>query len=395
MASASSSVALGVGWGGVGCTGFWTATTFRIPRMNHESSTANLRAWVEVDLGALVRNARALVAHARVPLLPMVKADAYGLGAVVVARALAELDPWGFGVATVPEGVELRAADVGGRIVVFTPLLASEFAAARAARLTPTLGDPAALSEWQRGGGAWQLAVDTGMQRAGVPWDGVAAVSTLVTAHAPEAVFTHYHSPERDDGSMAEQDRRFAYAVAALPVQPSLTHTDNSAAIVRRVKQPHALVRPGVFLYGVGSGANVLAPEPVVSVRARILEVRDVPEGESASYGATWRAPSPRRVATVAAGYADGYRRHLSNRGRALLKGREVRVVGAVTMDMTLFDVTGCPCAPGDEVTLIGSDGGMTLTVEDVARDGGVSPYELLTGLRQRLPRVYRPEPGA
>jgi alanine racemase len=363
--------------------------------MNNESSTANLRAWVEVDLGALVRNARALVAHARVPLLPMIKADAYGLGAVAVARALAAVDPWGFGVATVPEGAELRAAGVGCRILVFTPLLPTEFAAARDALLTPTLGDPVALAEWQRGGGAWQLAIDTGMHRSGAPWDAMGAIAGLVAAYPPEAAFTHYHSPERNDGSMAEQDRRFASALASLPVRPALTHTDNSAAIVRRDTQPHALVRPGVFLYGVGSGPDVLAPEPVVSVRARILELRDVPQDESVSYGASWRAPSPRRVATVAAGYADGYRRHLSNTGRALLQGREVRVVGAVTMDMTLVDVTGYSCDVGDVVTLIGTDGRTTLSVEDVARDGGLSPYELLTGLRQRLPRVYRREPGA
>jgi alanine racemase len=126
-------------------------------------------------------------------------------------------------------------------------------------------------------------------------------------------------------------------------------------------------------------------------VRARILELRDVARGESVSYGATWRARQSCRIATVAAGYADGYRRHLSNAGRGLLRGREVRVAGAVTMDMTLFDVTGIECTPGDVVTLVGREGNGLLTVEDVARDGGLSPYEFLTGLRQRLPRVYLP----
>jgi alanine racemase len=363
--------------------------------MNIESSTANLRAWVEVDLGALVRNARSLIAHARVPLLPMVKADAYGLGAVEVTRALAAVEPWGFGVATVPEGAELRTAGHAGRIVVFTPLLQTEFESARRALLTPTLGDPSAIRAWQQKGGAWQLAVDTGMQRAGVPWDRVADVAELVNAGPPEGAFTHYHSPERDDGSMAEQDHRFSAALDALPVRPALLHTDNSAAIVRRDVQPHHLVRPGVFLYGVGSGPDRLAPEPVVHFRARILELRTVPAGESASYGATWRAATPRVVATVAAGYADGVRRHLSNTGRGLLHGREVPIVGTVTMDMTLLDVTGVPCECGDVVTLVGRDGDRVLTLEDVAHDGGLSPYELLTGLRQRVPRVYLPATGA
>jgi alanine racemase len=112
------------------------------------------------------------------------------------------------------------------------------------------------------------------------------------------------------------------------------------------------------------------------------------------SYGAFWRAPTPRRIATVAVGYADGYRRHLSHAGRALLRGAEVRIAGAVTMDMTMFDVTGHACVPGDVVTLIGRDEDSVLTIEDVARDGELSPYELLTGLRQRLPRVYVDEPA-
>jgi alanine racemase len=207
-------------------------------------------------------------------------------------------------------------------------------------------------------------------------------------------VFTHFHSAEADDGSIAEQDRRFADAVASLPVGPALKHADNSAAIVRRGRQPYGLVRPGVFLYGVGSGSQVLSPEPVVKLCARVLEVRDVSAGETVSYGALWRAPAPRRIATVAVGYADGYRRHLSQGGRALLRGAELRIAGAVTMDMTMFDVTGHACVPGDVITLIGRDDTSVLTIEDVARDGELSPYELLTGLRQRLPRVYVDEPA-
>ena len=358
-------------------------------RMTHESSTAGLRAWVEVDLGALVRNATALSQHAGVPLLPILKADAYGLGVVPVAHALSGLRPWGFGIATVEEGAELRDAGVTGRILVCTPLLPGEFAAARAARLTPTLSERNAIAEWQRGLGAWQLAIDTGMQRAGIPWERAPEVNDLVRARAPEAVFTHYHSSERDDGSMQEQDRRFAVALSGLAVHPALTHSENSAAIVRRADRRHGLVRPGAFLYGLGSGPGVLAPEPVVHLRARVLETRDVEEGETVSYGGMWRAPETRRIATVAVGYADGYRRQLSNAGRALLRGAEVKVAGAVTMDMTMFDVTGHRCEPGDVITLIGRDGGSVLTIEDVARDGEFSGYELLTGLRQRLPRVY------
>lgn len=358
--------------------------------MNSESSTAGLRAWVEVDLGALVRNANALAAHSRVPLLPVIKADAYGLGSVPVAHALAPANPWGYGIATVAEGEALRAAGIRSRIVVFTPLLREEFTDARAARLTPTLATRETIAEWhQKGGGAWQLAIDTGMQRAGIPWERTAELNDLVLAGPPEAVFTHYHSSELDDGSMEEQDRRFATALSTLSVRPRLVHADNSAAAVRRDTQPYGLVRPGVFLYGGGSGAGKLTPEPVVHLRARVLEIRDVATGETVSYGGMWRASSPRRIATIAIGYADGYRRALTNVGKAFLHGKIVPVVGAVTMDMTMLDVTDIPCNPGDVATLIGRDGDRVSTIEEVSAQGQISVYEVLTGLRQRLPRVY------
>lgn len=349
-----------------------------------------MRAWVEVDLGALVRNATTLAAHAKVPLLPVIKADAYGLGAVPVAHALAPTSPWGYGIATVTEGEALRTAGIRSRIVMFTPMLREEFANARAARLTPTLATRETILEWQqKGGGPWQLAIDTGMQRAGIPWARTAELNDLLEAHPPEAVFTHYHSSELNDGSMWEQDRRFSEAVAALTIKPQLLHADNSAAAVRREKQPYGLIRPGVFLYGVGSGPSTLNPEPVIHLRARVLEVREIGAGETVSYGGIWRASSPRRIATIAIGYADGYRQALTNVGKAFLKGNEVSVVGLVTMDMTMLDVTGVPCEPGDVATLIGRDGDRVSTVEEVAARGRISSYELLTGLRQRLPRVY------
>lgn len=359
-------------------------------------STAEIvtRAWVEIDLGALVRNGEALARHARVPLLPMVKADAYGLGVVEVVRALSKVDPFGFGVATVDEGCELRSAGVSRPVLTFTPLLPDDFAAARAARLTPALGEPLAIAAWaDSGGGPWHLAIDTGMSRAGVRWDAIGSVADLVRRLPPDGAFTHFHSAELDDDSMALQEQRFRDAVAALPARPALLHTDNSAAIVRRPPHqipPWSIARPGVFLYGVGSGASaLLAPEPVVRVLARVVELRDVLPGETASYGATWKASRNARVATLAIGYADGYRRSLGNVGSVLVRGVRAPVVGTVTMDMTMCDVTGIPCAIGDVATLVGRDGAESTTVEDVAAACALSPYEILTGLRQRLPRRY------
>jgi alanine racemase len=228
------------------------------------------------------------------------------------------------------------------------------------------------------------------MGRAGMRWDVVGAHRELLERAAPNGVFTHFHSSELEDGSRDEQERRFAAALAALPVRPAIVHAENGAAVERRAPSPWSLCRPGVFLYGV---ANVeggpLVPEPVAAVRARIVELRTVADGEPVSYGATWRARGERRIATVPVGYADGYRRSLSNRAEALLNGRRIPVAGRVTMDMTMFDVTDTEAALGDVVTLLGRDGGEVITVAELAQRSELSPYEILTGLRERLPRRY------
>lgn len=345
-----------------------------------------------MDLGALVRNATTLARRAGAPLLPMVKADAYGLGVVPVARALARpearLDVWGFGVATVAEGAELRAAGLRQPVVVFTPLLAEELPRVRAEGLTPALHRPADIVAWAGSGLPWHLSVDTGMSRAGVRWDDVAALHDVLRAHPPEGVFTHFHSADVGDDSRHVQERRFHDVLAALPARPRLVHAENSAALERRTPSPWDLVRPGVFLYGVDTDADA-AVAPVAAMRARVVDVRALCAGETVSYAATYHAVGTRRIATLAVGYADGYRRALSNRGTVLLHGRAAPVAGLVTMDMTMLDVTDVPCAVGDVATLLGRDGDAELTVREVARTADLSPYELLTGLRARLPRHY------
>lgn len=361
--------------------------------MTRQHADASARAWIEIDLGALRRNATALARRSGARLLPMIKADAYGLGAVPIARALRSLEPWGFGVATISEGAELRAAGIGERIVVFSPLWGADLEACRTHTLTPALGDRDAMERWTRGGGAWHLAIDTGMSRAGIRWDALDSIADVLRASPPEGAFTHFHSAERNDGSRERQEARFADAVAALPARPGLLHAENSAAIERAPRSRWELVRPGIFLYGVGSGpGSQLSPEPVVAMRARIVELRTLEPGETVSYSASYRAAGRRRIATLPLGYADGFRRALSNRATALLHGRRVIVAGLVTMDMTMIDVTDIPCAVGDVVTLIGGDGDARIDVADVALAGDLSPYEVLTGLRGRLERVYREE---
>lgn len=349
------------------------------------------RAWVEVDLSALLRNARALARHADARLIPMVKADAYGLGAVPVVRALEQADPFGYGVSSIAEGEELRRAGITRPIIVFTPTLPEHLSRLQAAGLTPSLAAADGIARWQAlGGGAWHLAIETGMNRAGIAWDQVGTLAEAIRAHPPEGAFTHFHSAQLDDGSVDLQEQRFRAALDALPLRPALLHAENSAAVVRRDRSPWDCIRPGAFLYGVGSGPSAtLQPEPVVHLRALVLELRDVPDGETVSYDATWRAQGTRRVATVGLGYADGYRRANGNVGRAVVAGHLVSIAGSVTMDMTMLDVTNLRCAPGDVVTLLGRDGEHLLSVEGVAELARLSTYEVLTGLRQRLARLY------
>jgi alanine racemase len=349
------------------------------------------RAWVEVDLGALRRNGSALAARAGVPLLAVIKADGYGLGAIRVAQALEPLTPWGFGVATVAEGIELRAAGIRRPILVLSPVLPDEYPAIRAAGLRPSLGDSGAIARWTTDGNApWHLSVDTGMNRAGASWQNVAQMRDALDASPPEGAYTHFHSADLNDGSVAEQLRRFRRVLDVLPARPRYLHAENSPALERSGPSSWDLARPGVFLYGVGSGDGALVvPEPVVHLRAHVIDIRTVDDGESVSYGATWRARGARRVATVGIGYADGYRRASSNRGVALIRGQRVPVAGIVTMDMVMLDVTGVACEIGDVATLIGRDGAELLTVDDVARTADLLSYELLVGLKLRVPRVY------
>jgi alanine racemase len=226
------------------------------------------------------------------------------------------------------------------------------------------------------------------MNRAGVRWDELDGLRDALTEHPPEGVYTHFHSADLDDLSYDEQVRRFESALGRLPARPALVHAENSPAVERHAPSRWSLARPGIFLYGVGSGSGV-EPEPVAHLRSRVVDLRTVRAGETVSYCASWRADRDRRIATVAAGYADGYRRSLGNRGVALVRGRQVPVAGWVTMDMTMLDVTDVPCELGDVATLLGTDGSCTLTAESVGRAAGLSPYEILTGLRLRVPRRY------
>ena len=356
-------------------------------------SARDSRAWVEVNLAAVIENARTVARTAGTRLLPIVKADAYGLGAVAVSGALESVDPWGYGVATVEEGIALRDAGISRPILVLLPATPSRFGDYRGRRLTPVFDAPDALRAWVQGGDEpFHLEIDTGMARGGVRWDEIDRVAALTDTPGFEGAFTQLHSSECTDGSTARQLDRYLSALRRLPRSPRLRHVANSAAALREPPCALELVRPGVFLYGGTPGGGIAPGQPVVSVRARVVSVRHLRAGESAGYNARWAAHRDTTIATLGIGYADGVPPALGpdGPGTVVLGGSRRSIVGAVSMDLTLVDVGDLPVAVGDVATLLGEADGVRITLEELAAASGVPPRRLLTGLGPRLPRIYR-----
>jgi len=362
--------------------------------MTAPSETA--RAWVDVDLDALVVNARTLAAACDTRLLPMVKANGYGLGAVRVARALEPLDPWGYGVATLEEGLQLREGGLARPVLVTGPLSPDLLEPLLSTGFRPAIGDPAMLRAWvARSSAPFHLEIDTGMSRGGLRWTDSPALAEAarILAAAPgwEGIFTHFHSADTDDDSVAAQWQRFQAALATLPRRPPMVHAANSAAALCGRAYAADMIRPGIFLYGGAARASGPLPRAVAALRARVVAVRTVRAGESVSYGATWIADRPTTIATLGVGYADGLPR-ATERGPAWpprlveLAGRLVPLVGRVTMDMCMVAVDDGRVSLGDVATVFG---GM-LTLDEHARSVGTISYELLTSLGARLPRRYR-----
>jgi alanine racemase len=356
-------------------------------------SPETTRAWVDVDLAALVANARTVATVSGSRLLPMVKANGYGLGAVEVAHALESVDPWGFGVASGEEGAALRAAGITRPILVVTPLIPQWIDECIKLDLRPSIGDVSTLEAWiARSRRPFHIEIDTGMSRAGVRWDDHASLSRvcnlLKAADGWEGVFTHFHSAESDPESTRQQWQRFQEVLQALPRRPPLTHAANSAAALRGRVFAGDLVRPGIFLYGGVAGTR--APQPVAALRARVVSVRSIASGDTVGYGASWRAARLTRVVTVAIGYADGFPRSAPV-GNALreareieLNGRLIPILGPVTMDMCMAAGEES-AAVGDVATVFGG----LCPLDQQAEAAGTISYELLTRLGPRVARRY------
>jgi alanine racemase len=366
-----------------------------------------------VDLAALQANFRAIEAFlaARTPLprrppaiIAVVKANAYGHGARPVARALEQAGATTLACADIEEGVVLRKAGVRGRILVFGALSVSDLDGLFEHDLTPTCSTPGAGRALQAAAAArgrrlrYHLKIDTGLNRLGFRHDNLGRTLPALLA-SPNldlaAVYTHFATADDPTHALFDLQRaRFDEALAGIRrmgVELRARHAANSAAILRDARVWFDFVRPGLLLYGVAPAAfdSVLPLRPVLSLRSRIVAVKQVRPGEGVGYGARFVADSPRVVATIPAGYADGLDTRLSGRGHVLVGGRRVPIVGAVSMDMLAVDVTGLPADPGEEAVFLGSQGDERITVAEMAAAIGSIPYEILCRIGTRIERIY------
>lgn len=360
------------------------------------------RSWLDVRADALLANLARLrsALDPQVRVLPMVKADAYGVGMPGVVETLRTAGVWGFGVATVEEGLRLRRLGVEGPVLVLSASPYAELEAAVEAGLALSVGSLDALRQVaaaaERLGRVADvhLDVDTGMGRSGVDWrEGSAWLDRFRSATTGSVrwagIFTHLHSAEDDAESVQRQAERFKSWTAEVGPRV-LRHMLNSAGVLHAPGSAGDLVRPGIFLYGGRCGSGVPAPDPVVSLRARVVHVRDAVPGTTVGYGATHTAAGGERWATLSIGYGDGLPRALGNRGHALIGGRRAAIVGRVSMDVTVVNITGMDgVGVGDVATLIGRDGAEEITLDEVAEAAGTISYEVLTGFTTRLPRVW------
>ncbi|MGG5888650.1 alanine racemase [Falsiroseomonas sp. HC035] len=341
-----------------------------------------------VDLGAIVANWRDLGARHGAAVAGVVKADAYGLGAGPVARALRDAGCRHFFVAHLSEGMALRQAlGAGPDIIVLNGFPPGADEDASLLPVLNSLGDAAAWA----GRGPALLHLDTGMSRLGLDAAEQAALAAdpvLLAGLALRFVMTHLACADEPDHPLNTlQAARFA--AAARMVAPGVpTSFANSSGLFLGPDFRSDLARPGCALYGINPTPG--APNPmrqVVTLEVPVLQIREIQAGDTVGYGASYTAPVTSRVATVAAGYADGYLRSLSGRSLALFQGRAVPLIGRVSMDLTTFDVTDFPeLRPGDRLMLVGGDAN---TPDDIAARCGTIGYEVLTSLGQRYHRAH------
>ena len=366
------------------------------------------RVWAEVDLSAIRQNVDAIRAHVglRVDVMPIVKADAYGHGAVEVARAALSAGSEWLGVASAAEGAALRKTLTNGSICLLSPFEPEDAEEIVANRLTASISDlegAKALSvaaQKQRTGARVHLKVDTGMGRQGAlpeQADRIAAIVGRMPSIMITGLFTHFACADDDPEFTAHQLSVFEQVrqrVAATDTLVKPSHCAASSALLRYPQSRLDLVRPGLLIYGieppVPKEVSIPPLRPALSLKARVVQVRTLPAGHGVSYGRTHILTRPSRLAVLPVGYGDGYPRALGNVGRVLINGASAPIVGRVCMDLTLVDVTDIPGVNvGTEAVLIGRQGSEKIRVEEIARLIQTTEHDVTTRLTPRVPRIY------
>ena len=354
-----------------------------------------------IDLPALSRNLEKLQELGGT-IRAVVKADAYGHGAVSIAESLAASGIERFAVALVEEGIELRQGGIRGEILVMGPADASLRALVEEHRLVPVLSSGSQLAAWLESRGEYpvpvHLKVNTGMNRLGLPAGDLGTAVQRVRACSElrlEGLMTHFADADEPESTRtAEQRAQFADTLRSLDPgdgEGVEIHCANSAALLHHPSNNAESSRPGLALFGYDPAGRRTDLEPVMSVHARIVQVHELATGESVGYGGRWQALRPSRIGTVPVGYADGYPWRLGGRAEVLIHGRRTPVVGAVSMDMLAVDLTDGSATEGDRVVLLGRQGSESIDAPEFARRSGTSVYEILCAFGGRLEKVYGP----
>lgn len=363
----------------------------------------------EINLANLRHNLRVLQRSAGgAAVWGVLKADGYGHGAKAVARTLERAGATGLCVALLEEGIELREAGIRVPILVMGGYYGRALGELLRNDLTPIVFDPSHIEELAdevRYSSSDPIRVhvkiDTGMGRLGVMPKDIGKLGASLLRHPEvqlQGLMTHFACADTGEG-IDEQIDRFDAATATLRsmgINAELRHAANSAALLRSERARFDLVRPGIALFGVSPSEGLSSElRPVMRIQSQLIAVRELQAGMSVGYGANWKASRPSRVATVPMGYADGLSRGLSNKGHVLVRGKRAPIVGVVSMDMIMVDVTDIDGARlGDEVVLLGSQKGPlgtgSISAEEMAKQLDTIPWEILTAVSRRVPRFYR-----
>ncbi len=352
------------------------------------------RCWAEIDLAAVRHNARLARERSGCELLAVVKANAYGHGMIEIACALRE-DAALFGVANAREASELRAGGIAQPILILGPALPEERAIINAEGFIPSVSSAEEARAFAENPSGINFVIDTGMGRMGCWHENVGAELEKIPAQQLHSISTHLPVADEDDAFTEEELNRFAELVRQLRARipgDYKVHVLLSAGILGFAQHRFDLVRAGLMLYGSSPSPNEQRSlRPALTLKTRIVLLRDLPAGRSVSYGRTFTTSRPTRVATIGAGYADGNPRALSNRdATVLIAGKRCPILGRITMDLTMVNVTAVPDAQiGDEVVLIGRQGDEEILASEIATRAGTIAWEIFTGIGSRVRRVY------